>query len=155
MQIASITIRYGRKYQIADYDWVNLEASLHASIDEVEASTLDPISAAAELYAQHQAITQATQPGQPLPATIAALVAAELVPEPEPQPAPAQSAAPNHQLPRTSEEAQARFFARYGSKLGGTTWTDVQRFLDTREPQPRTVTRWLAVAERVRAHPTT
>lgn len=177
MKITSISVRYGRKYQIADFDWVSLETTLHASIDETEADALDPQAAgqilytqaraivsaqARDLLAQQRAIALAVPAGNartPNDAPLAALAAAELVPDPtEPQ---VQSAAEPpravsterrtaHTLPRTPQEAEQRFFNRYAQKIGGSTWADVQRFLGTREPKPATVVRWLGIADRVR-----
>ncbi len=52
--------------------------------------------------------------------------------------------------PRDAAEAEQRFYARYASVIGGTTWSDVQRYLQSRAPRPTTVEGWIAVAEAVR-----
>lgn len=52
--------------------------------------------------------------------------------------------------PRDPAEAERRFFARYADVIGGSAWTDVQRFLQSRAPRPTTVEGWIAAAEAVR-----
>lgn len=52
--------------------------------------------------------------------------------------------------PRDAAEAEQRFYARYAGVIGGTTWSDVQRYLQSRAPRPTTVEGWIAVAEAVR-----
>lgn len=52
--------------------------------------------------------------------------------------------------PRTAEEAERRFYARYGEAIGGTTWQAVQRYLGHLLPRPTSVETWIAVAEEVR-----
>jgi hypothetical protein len=71
---------------------------------------------------------------------------------PQPEPAPAQAApAPAASTPpRDPDEAEQRFFARYGDTIGGSSWTAVQRYLQSRDPRPTTVEGWIAVAEAVR-----
>lgn len=54
--------------------------------------------------------------------------------------------------PRTAEEAEQRFFARYGETVGGATWTAVQKFLGYRSPKPATVEEWIEVGAEVRRH---
>lgn len=54
--------------------------------------------------------------------------------------------------PRTAEEAEQRFFARYGETVGGATWTSVQKFLGYRSPKPATVEEWIEVGAEVRRH---
>lgn len=160
MKIASITVRYVRKYQIADRDWVALEATTHASIDEIEANDLDPITAYAQLYAQaraavkaqarelldqQQALVQAAQ-HQSLPASFPALAAAELIPVPSEPIAPT----PANMPPRDCTEAEQRFYARYGKVIDGDTWAHVQRYMGNAAPLPTTVEEWISVAETVR-----
>ena len=55
-------------------------------------------------------------------------------------------------VPRTPEEAERRFFARYGEIVGGGTWTAVQRYLGYRSPRPETIEDWIEVAAEVRRH---
>jgi hypothetical protein len=61
-------------------------------------------------------------------------------------------------LPATPEEAESRFFARYGPS-GVATWSGVQQILGRNRPRPQTVEDWIALAEDVRerlsAAPTT
>lgn len=54
--------------------------------------------------------------------------------------------------PKTAREAERRFFARYGELIGGTTWADVEEFLDYDVEKPSTVQDWFEIAARVRAH---
>ena len=54
--------------------------------------------------------------------------------------------------PRTPEEAERRFFARYGETVGGGTWTAVQKYLGYRSPKPETIEDWIDVAAEVRRH---
>jgi hypothetical protein len=58
---------------------------------------------------------------------------------------------PNPQPPTTPEEAEARFFTRYGEIIGGGSWANVRRYLkEPRRPEPATVEQWIAAAEAVR-----
>lgn len=64
---------------------------------------------------------------------------------------PAQKATPAPaDPPRTAEEAERRFFARYSETIGGESWLDVREYLRTQEPKPTTVEGWIAVAAAVR-----
>jgi len=54
--------------------------------------------------------------------------------------------------PRTAEEAERRFFARYDQLVGGGTWTAVQKYLGYRSPKPATVDEWIEVGAEVRSH---
>ncbi len=54
--------------------------------------------------------------------------------------------------PRTAEEAEKRFFARYGETVGGGTWTAVQKFLGYRSQKPTTVEEWIEVGAEIRGH---
>jgi hypothetical protein len=65
---------------------------------------------------------------------------------PEPQPYPGTDIT-------SPAEAERRFWRRYGSKVGGTTWDAVTRFLGRELPKPTTIADWLAVAEEVRDTP--
>jgi hypothetical protein len=71
--------------------------------------------------------------------------------------APAQSEPPPEvgpaaQPPRTPEEAEQRFYTRYGEALGGETFSEVRKYLgDARRRAPTTVEGWIALAEEVRA----
>jgi len=53
----------------------------------------------------------------------------------------------------SAAEAERRFWRRYGSKVGGTTWDAVTRFLGRELPKPTTIAAWLAVAQEVRDTP--
>ena len=52
--------------------------------------------------------------------------------------------------PQNAEEAEARFFNRYGSAIGGVDWPAVQTFLRSRAPKPTTVDGWIAAGEALR-----
>jgi len=63
---------------------------------------------------------------------------------PEDQPKPA--AAP----PATPQEAEQRFYARYGAIIGGQDWASVRGYLrQPRRPAPATVEQWYATAKAV------
>lgn len=80
---------------------------------------------------------------------------AEAVAAPEVETPPAETpanppATPAANPPRDAEEAERRFFARYGEIVGGESWKAVQRYLGNLQPRPTTVEDWIAVAETVR-----
>jgi hypothetical protein len=52
--------------------------------------------------------------------------------------------------PQTIAEAEQRFYARYSAVVGGTSWSDVQRYLGQQLAPPRTTNDWIAAAEQVR-----
>ena len=52
--------------------------------------------------------------------------------------------------PRDAAEAEQRFFARYGTIVGGENWGLVQRYLGDSQPKPTTVEGWISIAEAVR-----
>lgn len=56
--------------------------------------------------------------------------------------------------PRSADEAERRFFARYGSLVGGENWAAVQKYLGYRSPKPATVDEWIEVGAEVRSHAT-
>jgi adenosyl cobinamide kinase/adenosyl cobinamide phosphate guanylyltransferase len=90
------------------------------------------------------------------PATIATLYPDLAAPE-----APARAAASEPEnvstfpstanAPRTTRDAERRFFARFGDAIGGTTWEDVEAFLGYESPKPATLEEWIDVASEVRA----
>lgn len=49
--------------------------------------------------------------------------------------------------PKTADEARERFFARYGERVGGRTWTDVEQFLGHQMPYPKSVEEWIAIGQ--------
>jgi len=53
--------------------------------------------------------------------------------------------------PKTARDAERRFFARYGTLIGGTTWEDVETFLGYPSAKPKTVEEWVEVAGEVKA----
>lgn len=59
-------------------------------------------------------------------------------------------AQPTNGAPKTADEAQQRFYARYGEAIGGDSWGAVQSYLRSRAPKPTTVEGWIAAAEAVR-----
>ena len=54
--------------------------------------------------------------------------------------------------PHTAEEAERRFFARFGELVGGASWSNVQKYLGYRSPKPSTIQEWIDVAAEVRRH---
>jgi hypothetical protein len=98
------------------------------------------------------------QLNQEYPATIATIFP-DQVPEPDPKPeagdAPANvTSFPTEEArsgaPKTPEEAERRFFARYAEIVGGGTWSAVQKFLGYRSPKPSTIDEWIEVGAEVR-----
>jgi predicted ATPase len=55
--------------------------------------------------------------------------------------------------PLDANEAERRFFARYGTVVGGSNWNAVQRYLGRRDKKPTTIEGWITAAEWVRQHP--
>lgn len=68
----------------------------------------------------------------------------------EEQPDYAPAPPPANEPPRDSDDAERRFFARYGEIVGGESWREVQHYLGSRAPKPTTVDGWIRVAEAVR-----
>jgi predicted ATPase len=99
------------------------------------------------------------QLNQEYPATLATLYP-EQVPvqqQPDPNDGPSNVMAfPAEEVrngaPRTPEEAERRFFARYGELVGGETWAAVQKYLGYRSPKPATIDEWIEVGAEVRQH---
>jgi hypothetical protein len=103
------------------------------------------------------------QLNQEYPATLATLFP-ELVPIEEPAGgSPRETAAPanvtafpaeeaRNGAPRTVEEAERRFFARYGETIGGTSWTAVEKYLGYESAKPAAIDEWIEVAAEVRRH---
>jgi len=138
--IASVTVRFSRKYQIRKDDWVGLEAVITLAVSDAEAAQTDPHSVTAEAFAiaKGSVIAQRAELRRELQEAYAR--AAEQHAAQEPAPAP----------PSTPEEAEQRFFARYGPIISGQDWRAVQRYLRSRAPRPTTIECWYATAEAVR-----
>ena len=145
--IASVTVRFSRKYQIRKDDWVGLEAVITLAVSEAEAAQADPHSVTAEAFAiakdsvieQRAELRRELQEAQSRAAEQRAEQrAAQSAQEPAPAP------------PSTPQEAERRFFARYSAIISGQDWIAVQRYLRTRAPKPTTIEEWYAAAEAVR-----
>lgn len=141
--IASVTVRFSRKYQIRKDDWVGLEAVITLAVSEAEAAQADPHSVTAEAFAiaKESVIEQRDELRRDLQAAQARAAeqrAAQSAQEPAPAP------------PSTPQEAERRFFARYSAIISGQAWIAVQRYLRTRAPKPTTIEEWYAAAEAVR-----
>lgn len=52
--------------------------------------------------------------------------------------------------PKTAQDAEQRFYAKFAETIGGQEWASVQRYLGSRAPRPTTVEGWIAAAEAVR-----
>jgi hypothetical protein len=136
--IASVTVRFSRKYQIRKDDWVGLEAVITLAVSEAEAAQVDPASVTAQAFAiakesvieQRHELRRELQEAQTLAAERRVT----------------RQAAP----PSTAAEAEQRFFARYGAIISGEDWIAAQRYLRTRAPKPSTIEGWYAAAEAVR-----
>lgn len=146
--IASVTVRFSRKYQIRKDDWVGLEAVITLAVSDAEAAQTDPYSVTAEAFAiaKGSVIAQRTELRRELQEAharaveqhAAQLAAAQSAQEPAPAP------------PSTPDEAERRFFVRYAEIISGQNWRAVQSYLETRTPKPITVEGWYAAAEAVR-----
>ena len=79
---------------------------------------------------------QHLQLNQEYPATIATLYPDQAVVEPT--------------VTLTVQEAERRFYARYGAVIGGTSWEDVEGFLGYSSEEPRAVAEWIALASEVK-----
>lgn len=143
--IASVTVRFSRKYQIRKDDWVGLEAVVTLAVSEAEAAQVDPLSVTAEAFAVAKASVIAQRAELRRELHEAQARAAERAAQQLPQ--PPQEAAPVP--PATADEAEQRFFARYGAAIGGQDWPAAQRFLRSRAPKPVTIEGWYAAAEAV------
>jgi hypothetical protein len=102
------------------------------------------------------------QLNQEYPATIGTLYPDQAVEEPKNEPAAAPetplnvSQFPSEEAragsaPKTTREAERRFYARYGNVLGGSTWEAVEAFLGYPSEKPKTVEEWVEVAGEVKA----
>jgi hypothetical protein len=173
--VTAITLRFSRKFQLAKDDWVGADALATVTVSEEEANTTDPAEVRAMCIAEaRQTVIEViaaeylerTQlaarqhagqmpAGQTAAAATAAAVGGDLVlpHAPAQPPAPDEQSAPTPapaQPPRTPEEAERRFFRRYGEIIGGEQWQAVQTYLATRAPKPTTVDGWISAAEAVR-----
>lgn len=102
------------------------------------------------------------QLNQEYPATLATLFPDQVIAEEPEQSEAAQPSAGNvttfpaeearNGAPRTPEEAERRFFARFGETVGGGTWTAVQKYLGYRSQKPTTVEEWIEIGAEVRHH---
>lgn len=145
--IASVTVRFSRKYQIRKDDWVGLGSVVTLTVSEVEAAQTDPASVTAEAFAiakgsvieQRRKLRRELQEAQTR--------AAQRLEAQQAEPEPAQETAPAP--PSTPAEAKQRFFARYGPIVGGQDWDAVRRYLRTRDRKPTTIEEWYAAAEAV------
>ena len=143
--IASVTVRFSRKYQIRKDDWIGLEAVVTLAVSEAEADQVEPASVTAEAFAiaKESVIEQRDELRRELRKAQAR--AAERAAQPPQQPAEDAAPAP----PATADEAEGRFFARYSVTIGGKDWPAAQRFLRSRAPKPVTIEGWYAAAEAV------
>lgn len=102
------------------------------------------------------------QLNQEYPAALATLYPDQALPEEEIAPASSAPSAANvtafpteevrtNGTPKSAREAERRFFARYGSMIGGSTWEDVETFLGYDLERPTTVDEWFDVAAEVKA----
>ena len=146
--IASVTVRFSRKYQLRKDDWVGLEAVITLAVSEAEAAQSDPHSVTAEAFAIAKAsvLEQRNELRRELQEALARAAEQRAVPPAEE--APAQNG--HRPLPQDAAEAEQRFYARYGTLIGGKTWMHVRRYLGTAGTMPQTIDEWIAVAAAVR-----
>jgi len=140
--IASVSVRFSRKYQIRKDDWVGLEALITMTVDEAEANLIDPPTITAEAFALAKAAV--IEQRDDLRRELAEMQARA-------QERPAELVAPPTTYPpMTVAEAKQRFYARYGEIVGPGGWAAVQRFIGVRSPEPASIDEWIAAAQAVR-----
>lgn len=101
---------------------------------------------ALDLYDSDSDVNQKPQQRQERPASYQQ-------PAPQTQTRPTTNKTPQNPPraePKTPEEAEKRFYARFSQDIGGSDWSNVQAFLMSRAPKPTTVEGWIAVAEAIR-----
>jgi len=83
--IASVSVKYGRKYQIRKDDWVSLEALVTITVSAEEAHTTDPheVTAEAFLIARQAVREQAADLRRQLAEAAARAIAGQQTPPPE------------------------------------------------------------------------
>jgi len=125
--------------------WTHDELRALATRLNVDIATLTRGEAQAFLTALHQQPRRARPPVPPAPAEPQG---------PTPEAGAHQGSPPALQRPpQTPEEAEQRFYARYGETIGGTTWPKVCAYLgQSRRPKPAGIDDWIAAAEQVRDH---
>src|SRR5262245_41273243 len=166
--ITALTLRFSRKFQISRDDWIGADALVTVSVSEEEAEITDPaevrrmaiaearqivIETVAAEYLERTQLAARGAAGQ-LPPGQTATEATEADRSAPPAAAPSagaeQSAPATNGRPKTAQEAETRFFARYGEIVGGEDWKAVQTYLGSRTPKPTTVEGWFNAAEAVR-----
>jgi hypothetical protein len=140
--IASVSVRFSRKYQIRKDDWVGLEALITMTVDDAEANLVDPPTITAEAFALAKAavIEQRDELRREL---------AEMLARAQQRNAEIAAPAPIYP-PATVAEAKQRFYARYGEIVGPGGWAAVQRFTGIRSSEPASIDEWIAAAQAVR-----
>jgi hypothetical protein len=69
---------------------------------------------------------------------------------PRPVDRPQLPAEQQNGVPKTAQDAEQRFYAKFSETVGGQEWSSVQRYLGSRAPRPTTIEGWIAAAEAVR-----
>ena len=159
--ITAITLRFSRKFQISRDDWIGADALVTVAIGDDEAGHTDPaeirhlaiaearqlvIETVAAEYLERTQLAARQHAGQ-LPAGQVASAATAAAAQPIVE---EQLAQPANGRPATPEEAERRFFARYGAIVGGESWLDVRAYLAIGDPKPTTIEGWYRIAEAVR-----
>ena len=164
--ITAITLRFSRKFQISRDDWIGADALVTVAIGDDEAGHTDPaeirqlaiaearqlvIETVAAEYLERTQLAARQHAGQ-LPAGQTAGDATAAGEAPEPPAGSGESHTPptTNGRPATPEEAERRFFARYGAIVGGESWLDVRAYLAIGDPKPATIEGWYRIAEAVR-----
>lgn len=139
-QVTNVTMRYSRKFQLSKDNWVGWDALVTVGVPEAEYEAVD--AADVRRMAEAEA-RQAVMDAIAEDITVYQEQQAERQRAALPAPAPAGP-------PRTADEAEQRFFARYGAIVGGASWLDVRAYLGVEQPKPATVEAWIAAAAAVR-----
>src|SRR5262245_2371886 len=129
--ITAVTLRFSRKFQISRDDWIGADALVTVSVSEEEAEITDPaeirriaiaearqivIETVAAEYLERTQLAARGAAGQLPPGQTAteATDADRTTPPAETPPTAEQSAPATNGRPKTAQEAETRFFARYG-----------------------------------------
>ena len=139
--VTSITMRYSRKFQLGKDNWVGWDALVTVSVPEEEYVISDAVEVRALARAEARAAVV-----EAIAADIAEYHRQRAAVKAGSDAYPAVSTEP----PRTTAEAEQRFFARYGEIIDGQDWSAVQRYLRTHDPKPTSIAGWLAAAAAVR-----
>ena len=174
MYLRSFSATLGIKRRIGPDHWIAIEGMGTVAVEEEDGASTDPaqvrrealdqarLSIREQLAALIVEQEQDTKLWYDLERTIRENGRAQARAEQAKRATAAQDTTANHDAghatapaatttpPTTPDEAERRFFARYGPIICGDDWRAVQSYLDTRIPKPTTVEGWISAAQAVR-----